>query len=307
MEQADAAERSTTTTSDVGDETAALQALLRWYGAMGVDAPIGDEPRDGFTLSERLPVERAHAGAADAPVAEPTRRRSAPQAHPSPGVPPSAEALVRQAEALAGSAGNLDDLAALWTTLPGCDLAAKSTGMIFSGGRAGAPLMLVGGAPDSDDERQAGAFAGAKGRLLDAMLRAIGLTRENAYLAHVVPWRPPGNRPPTPLEASLCLPFIRRQSELARPRVLLCLGERAAQPLLDSREPVSRLRGRFVRFEGDTTTVKTLVTFSLDYLLKQPLGKRRAWTDLQMIAEALAGDAAANGGAGRDRLEPSDR
>ena len=121
------------------------------------------------------------------------------------------------------------------------------------------------------------------------MLRAIGLDRGTAYLANLMPWRPPGARPPTPLELALCLPFARRHVALAAPEILVCLGERAAQPLLDKTESLTRLRGRWLTFEGEARTVRALATFSPDYLLSQPLQKRRAWADLQMLAAALAG------------------
>ena len=166
--------------------------------------------------------------------------------------------------------------------------------MIFADGAPGAPLMVIGAAPGSDDERQGTAFAGSQGQLLDGMLRAIGLTRETAYLTNVIPWRPPGNRPPTPLEAALCLPFTRRHIALAEPAFILCLGERAAQLLLDTREPLGKLRGRWHSYEGERTTVKLAVTFSPDYLLGQPLQKRRAWVDLIGVARMMEAQADAS-------------
>ena len=263
--------------ADPADETSlALEGLLRWYAAMGVDAAMDEEPHDRLV---------APAPAPDQNRPEITSRRGAPVNAP----PTSADALVRQAETLAAGAVDLNDLRERWATLPGCGLSSTSS-MIFATGVAGSPLMLIGGAPDSDDERQGEAFCGTRGRLLDAMLRAIGLDRAGVYLTNVIAWRPPGNRPPTPLELALCLPFTRRHIALADPSVLLCLGERAAQPLLGSREPISRLRGRWLSYEGDAKTVKTLATFSPDYLLKQPLQKRRAWSDLRMLVAESASD-----------------
>ena len=259
----------TAATDAQGQEFAALEALLRWYTAMGVDAPVNDAPQDCFTQPPGAAMQR------DRPATPPSSALA------------SADALATQAHELAASATTLDELRTRWASLPGCGLAATAARMIFDGGTPGAPIMLVGGAPDSDDERHGAAFAGEKGRLLDAMLRAIGLDRGQVYLGNVIPWRPPGNRPPTPLELGLCLPFARRQIELAAPRILVCLGDRAAQPLLGSRDTVGKLRGRWVSFEGRATPVKTLVTFSLDYLLKQPLQKRRAWADLLMISAQL--------------------
>lgn len=265
-----------TDAADPSDDTRALEGLLQWYVAMGVDAALDEVPHDRFVAPEPARPPRVAPQAALTPQEGPPRLSV-------PATPASADALVRHAEALAAGARTLDELQALWAALPGCGLAATASRPIFAAG-APAPLMLIGGAPEADDERQGEAFAGAHGRLLDAMLRAIGLDRADVYLTNVIPWRPPGARAPTPLELALCLPFTRRHIALAEPAVILCLGERAAQPLLGSRDPISRLRGRWLDYEGEAKTVKTLVTFSPDYLLKQPLQKRRAWADLQILA-----------------------
>ena len=260
-------------------QPSALETLLRWYVAMGADAILCEVPQNRFAQPE--PVRQG----------DPRLVRPAPPlpvSLPGPGEGlGTPDALIAQAKALAAECATLDDLKAHWASLPGCGLSSTAAHMIFSGGTPGARVMWIGGAPDSDDERHGEAFTGAKGRLLDAMLKAIGLDRREAYLANVIPWRPPGNRPPTALELGLCLPFARRHIALAAPDILICLGERAAQPLLGSRDPISRLRGRWLAFEGEATTVKTLVTFPPDYLLKQPLQKRRAWADLLMIAAEL--------------------
>ena len=265
-------------------DTRALESLLRWYAAMGVDASVDEEPHDRFVTPAPASPPPERVSASPQPIDTPTRGGAPRPAAPAPA---SAEAQIRQAEALAADATTLEELHARWATLPGCGLAATAARMIFSGGTAGAPLMLIGSAPEADDERQGEAFAGRHGQLLDAMLRAIGLARADVYLTNVIPWRPPGGRPPTPLELGLCLPFTRRHIALADPERVLCLGERAAQPLLNTRDPISRLRGRWLAYEGEAKTVRTLVTFSPDYLLKQPLQKRRAWSDLQMLAGNL--------------------
>ena len=282
------------------DDPLALEGLLRWYMAMGVDAAIDETSHDRFASldipsasvtpspgdpSRPPPGDRT---APDREGASPPRRAMSQDATLEAATA-SADVLIRQAHALAAAADTLDALRDSLQALPGCNLAATASRMIFSGGTRGAPVMLIGGAPESDDERQGEAFAGANGLLLDAMMKAIGLDRSSIYLGYVIPWRPPGNRPPTPLELALCLPFTRRHIALAAPKLLICLGEKAAQPLLDTKEPISRLRGRWMRHEGETTTVKTLVTFSPDYLLKQPLQKRRAWADLRMLDAEFSG------------------
>jgi uracil-DNA glycosylase family 4 len=279
---------------DWTDDAGAFESLLRWYLAMGVDAAIDADPHDRFALVEPVAVERAAGdqASADRPAARVLERQAPPPRAPGDGPPLAADALIRQAQEIAASARTLDELRTLWEAFDGCALATTAQAMIFAGGNAKADIMIIGAAPGSDDERQSEAFAGPAGRLVDGMLRAIGRSRDSAYMTNVIPWRPPGNRPPTPLEAALCLPFTRRHIALADPAFILCLGERAAQLLLDTKDSMARLRGRWLTYEGDATTVKVAVTFSLDYLLSQPLQKKRAWLDLLNVAKMLETTAA---------------
>lgn len=271
---------------DLPDPTTvgALEALLQWYVAMGADAAIDEEPRDCFAarVAPEEPVKR------QAPVHPPLQDGAASHgAPPRLETTPAAEALIDQAEALAAGAATLAELRHAWENFQGCGLAATASQMIFSGGTPGARVMILGAAPGSDDERQGEAFAGAAGRLIDAMLKSIGLSRDDVYLSNVIPWRPPGNRPPAPLEAALCLPFTRRHITLAAPDLILCLGERTAHLLLGTKEPLARLRGRWLTYEDGPAPIKTAVTFSPDYLLSQPLQKKRAWVDLLAFSKML--------------------
>jgi uracil-DNA glycosylase family 4 len=280
----------------------ALEGLLRWYVAMGADAAIDEEPHDRFAAPAPQPArgpaltqdaQAEEAENRDTPSPEAPRQRTlnrdlpAPAAAPRFESTPAADALIAQAEELAARAGTLEELRHAWENFQGCGLAATASQMIFSGGTPGAPIMILGAAPGSDDERQGEAFAGAAGRLIDGMLAAIGLSRGTVYLANVIPWRPPGNRQPTPLEAALCLPFTRRHIALANPGVILCLGEKAAQLLLGTKEPLARLRGRWLTYEDGAAPVKIAITYSPDYLLSQPLQKKRAWADLLAFAKML--------------------
>ena len=263
-----------------GEPREALESLLRWYVAMGVDAAIDEASHDRFASPEPTPPSRAEH--------LPTPPRAAgPSRAPLEGPAASAETLVRQAREIAAGAATIEALREAWNGFGGCALASTAARMIFAGGNPASRIMLFGAAPGSDDERGGEAFTGAAGRLVDGMLAAIGLSRQAVYLANVIPWRPPGNRAPTPLEAALCLPFTRRHIALADPRLILCLGERAAQLLLGTADPLSRLRGRWLSYEGEATTVKLAVTFSLDYLLSQPLQKKRAWIDLIAFAKMV--------------------
>lgn len=271
--------------ADPLDPMPALETLLRWYVDMGVDAAIDAAPNDRFASPAEPPAARV----SDSRV-EPTpaARTQAPPPIRSSEAGGASEDLIREAEALAAGARDLDDLLARWQTVPGCAL-GRAARFIADPGAREADVMLLAAAPEEDDERAGQAFAGAHGRLLDNMLAAIGLARGQVALAHVVPWRPPGGRAPTPLEIAVNLPFARRRIALAQARLVLCLGERAAQPLLETKDSVGRLRGRWFDVVTPTHGARALVTFSPLYLLKQPLQKRLAWADLQLLAAARTG------------------
>jgi DNA polymerase len=148
--------------------------------------------------------------------------------------------------------------------------------------------MFVGEAPGGDEDRIGRPFVGRAGQLLDRMLRAIGLDRSTVYIANVVPWRPPGNRTPTPQETQACLPFIKRQIELAAPEILVCLGASSAQTLLGVKEGITRARGKWFEYRRDDgRTMKSLAMFHPAYLLRQPGQKRLAWMDLRALAREL--------------------
>jgi DNA polymerase len=142
----------------------------------------------------------------------------------------------------AATAATLDDLRAILEQFEGCALRTTAKQLVFADGNPQARVMLVGEAPGRDGDIQGLPFVGRSGKLLDLMLAAIGLDRSSVYIANIVPWRPPGNRTPTPQESQICLPFIRRQIELADPDVLMCLGGPSAQGLLGVKEGIMRTR-----------------------------------------------------------------
>ena len=148
--------------------------------------------------------------------------------------------------------------------------------------------MFVGEAPGRDEDIEGKPFVGRSGKLLDRMMAAIGLDRSSAYIANIVPWRPPGNRTPTPQESAICLPFVLRQIELADPEVLVCLGGPSATTLLGIREGILKTRGRWFAFHTGKREVRAIATLHPAYLLRQPLQKRLAWRDFLAIRKALA-------------------
>jgi DNA polymerase len=167
-----------------------------------------------------------------------------------------------------------------------CGLHETRTQVVFGAGDEQADWLFVGEAPGADEDRQGEPFVGRAGQLLNAMLLALGLSRERVYIANILKCRPPRNRDPRPEEAQACRPYLQRQIELLTPRVIVALGRIAAQNLLQTDTPIGRLRGR--RHVYGQTGIPVVVTYRPAYLLRSPLEKRKAWRDL-CLARGLAG------------------
>jgi len=160
-----------------------------------------------------------------------------------------------------------------------CKLCRSRTRIVFGAGSPRAQLMFIGEGPGQDEDRAGEPFVGAAGQLLTRIIAAINLGREEVYIANVVKCRPPENRQPEPDEIATCAPFLRRQIAAIRPLFICTLGASAAQTLLGTTEPISRLRGRFFDFEG----IRVLPTFHPAYLLRNPERKREVWEDMQLL------------------------
>jgi len=279
-----------------------LAALLRWYVDMGVDCPVEEAPVDRFAQSLAQPRPLAQPSLSRASAASPPPRPSPPQLQrlaPSPVAPVAPPVAARPAAALsqdsavasareqAASAGTLDELRERLSGFEGCALKNAATQLVFSDGAPDARLMIVGEGPGAEEDRMGKPFVGKAGQLLDKMLAAIGLDRTNVYIANVVPWRPPGNRTPTPQELALCLPFIRRQIELVSPDFLVLLGASSAQTLLNEKEGIMRLRGHWHEYDCGGRKIKALPMLHPAYLLRAPLKKAQAWRDLRSLRHAL--------------------
>ena len=187
----------------------------------------------------------------------------------------------------ARTAPTLEALRALLENFEGCALKNTATRLVFADGNPQARIMFVGEAPGRDEDIEGLPFVGRSGKLLDRMIAAIGLDRSKAYIANVIPWRPPGNRTPTPQETQICLPFIQRQIELVNPDVLVTLGNPSTQTLLSTREGIMRTRGKWFDYDTGTRTIRAMATFHPAYLLRSPSYKRMSWQDLRAIAKAL--------------------
>ena len=174
----------------------------------------------------------------------------------------------------ARTAPTLEALRALLEKFDGCALKFTATRLVFADGNPQARIMFVGEAPGREEDIEGLPFVGRSGKLLDRMIAAIGLDRSNAYIANVIPWRPPGNRTPTPQETQICLPFIQRQIELVNPDVLVTLGNPSTQTLLSTREGIMRTRGRWFDYDTGTRMIRAIATFHPAYLLRSPSYKR---------------------------------
>ena len=257
------------------DRARAARELLAFYMEAGVDALLGEAPVDRFADTEARANETARAEPASAPTA---RRPVSPRPSPTsgggpaiPAAPPAPEAAVMAARTAAKNAATLEELRAILDGFDGCALKGTARQLVFADGNPQARVMFVGEAPGRDEDLEGLPFVGPSGQLLDRMLTAIGLDRSGAYIANVIPWRPPGNRTPTPQETSICLPFTRRQIELADPDVLVCLGSPAAQAILEAKDGIMKTRGRWFKYHTGTREIRAIATFHPAYLLRQPL------------------------------------
>ncbi len=262
------------------ERTGALSALIEYYVEAGVDLAIDETPHNRFAPPPAS-IDRTE------PVTQPSVRAVAAPP-PLRAVAMAPDEAVGAARQQASTAQTLEELRALMERFDGCSLKATANRLVFADGRPGARVMLVGEAPGAEEDREGLPFVGRSGKLLERMLAAIGLGRNDIYIANIIPWRPPGNRTPTPQETAICLPFISRQIALAKPDILVCLGGPAAQTLLQQREGILKLRGQWFDYACGERVIRALATLHPAYLLRQPQQKRLAWRDLLALKAALA-------------------
>ena len=253
-----------------------LKTLLSIFHHEGVDEVISPLPHDRFqeiedTLKLLPPV---------APQKEQNIFQTAPLISP--------KVACEKAEISAQGAQTLGELKEALLAFEGCGLKYTATNLVFGDGNPKARIMLIGEAPGADEDRLGLPFVGQSGQLLDKMFAAIGLTRENFYITNIIPWRPPGNRQPTPGEADACLPFVRRHIDLVNPDFLILVGGTATKTLLGGREGIVRLRGAWKDYTSEGgKKMKLIAIFHPAYLLRSPGQKREVWLDLIKIKHSL--------------------
>src|SRR6195952_3062589 len=261
------------------DRAPTVHELLAFYLEAGVDCALMDEPVNRMSDDSAAPR--------DPPQAPPVRTAPAAMPVARSGPAPAQDVAIQSAREAARTAPALEVLRAMLEQFDGCALKSTATRLVFADGNPLARIMFVGEAPGREEDIEGLPFVGRSGQLLNRMIAAIGLKRGDVYIANVIPWRPPGNRTPTPQETQICLPFIQRQIELVNPEVLVTLGNPSTQTLLSTREGIMKTRGRWFDYDTGTRKIKAMATFHPAYLLRSPSYKRLAWQDFRAIAKVL--------------------
>lgn len=275
-----------------------LRSLLHFYADAGVEWLLEEEAVDRIAEFEAMRAARgaqprqeaapaAQAPARQAPARQEQARPATPAPMPNVSIPDSQ--AVSEAEFAAASARSLDELRTAMEGFNGCNLKTSARCLVFAEGNAKPSVMVIGAMPNAEDDRDGQPFSGRQGAMLDRMLAGIGLARADLLLTNVVPWRPPGNRPPSQREADICRPFIERQIALAEPNHLLILGNFAARFLLRSNDTIHQLRGEWRDIEVAGRTVPAFATLHPQDLVTAPISKRLAWQDLLAFRAGLKG------------------
>ena len=184
-------------------------------------------------------------------------------------------------------AENLSKLRENINEIKNCKLKENASNLVFSDGNPNSKIMIIGEGPGANEDKEGFPFVGRAGQLLDKMLHAINLSRENVYITNVVNYRPPENRKPTEKEVERYLPYLKKHIEIIRPKIILLLGSTAMNAIIKDTDVISKMRGKWYEIEINKLKVYSIVSFHPAYLLRQPDQKKLSWIDLKMIRDKL--------------------
>lgn len=191
----------------------------------------------------------------------------------------------RQPSISKDKAQNLQKLREKIKDIKNCKLKENASNIVFSDGNPNSKIMIIGEGPGANEDKEGFPFVGRAGQLLDKMLNAINLSRDNVYITNVVNYRPPENRKPTDEEVKRYLPFLKKHIEIIRPKIILLLGSTAMNAILSNTDVISKMRGKWYEIEINDLKLYSIVSFHPAYLLRQPDQKKLSWIDLKMIRD----------------------
>jgi len=273
---------------------------LEYLVEAGAGLAVQDDPHDRFASAMPagivIPTEgqphRVEGSEPLATIQDPSASGQRPFAQddkkPSP-LQPHAE-IIKQAEDIAAKAETLDELRQAIQNFDGLSVKKTATQIVFADGNPSANVMVIGEAPGADEDRQGKPFVGVSGQLLDKIFACIGLSRESEtpdtslYISNILNWRPPGNRTPTAEEMQIATPFIQKHTELIKPKIIVLCGGVAAQTILQSKDSISRLRGRVQDLDNG---VKAVATYHPAFLLRTPIQKKKVWHDMLLLQDVM--------------------
>lgn len=278
MESPKLAQGAGAPSEEIGKIAGDLHRLLSWYREEGVDLwkeiPAPSSKGNDVKTKKSAPIF-------ESPEGETDRRRGGESVPADGNAEPQAPSLFSEFEA--SPSLTLEGIRDEIGECRRCKLCSTRKNIVFGTGNPKASLLFVGEAPGEDEDLQGKPFVGRAGQLLTKMINAMGFDREEVFIANIIKCRPPGNRNPQPDEIAACQPFLFKQIQAIRPKIICALGTFSAQTLLSSQKRISDLRGRFHDLHG----IKVLPTFHPAYLLRNPNEKKRVWEDLQKIMEEL--------------------
>ena len=261
-------------------------STLAWLLDAGADEALGDEPVNRLTAkpapkpTDYLQPAPGHRPARPAPTLAQQAR--------TPATLPIEGDDIGNAMEIAARANTLPELKAALEAYDGCTLKKLATNTVFADGTPGARILCIGEAPGRDEDKAGLPFVGRAGKLLDKMLAPIGLDRtKNVYIINVLPWRPPDNRNPDPVEVAKCIPFLRRHIDLANPDLIVLLGAVAVRNVMGKTDGIMATRGKWLEYHVNGRMVPVMPTLHPAYLLRQPAHKRLAWRDLLAIDDKI--------------------